>query len=259
MKQSLIIYSWLIFFTKVYADFFFFFFLDYFLRYSTNVLHNGTHGIDIVYVGGVELNNTYPESLLYGIDLTGTEVSAISTQLAAGVQAVHDSTNASTIKSYSYHFCNGHLSTVKVRRNPGSKFYRDQLTVVTKYGQHKTATQVLSETEVISAQWIKSNTKCVKKEEIIPIGNWDLAAGYISFKGCADSISDSLLELGTKYANRAIGNLPNQDTWKADFSHGSWNVCMKIANKLYYLLYDFRNAVNSTGKDFKVPYRHDEL
>lgn len=259
--------------------------LDNFLAESSNVLHNGTHGNDIVYVGGVEMSNN--QTLLYGVDITGSEVPDIQSQLAAGVQAIRDST-ADEIKAYSYHFSNGHLSTRKFRRTPDPEEKKDgKLTVVVKCGAHQVGTAITQfVSEIVSAtvqQWIgsilngdKGGTECMERTEIIPIGsNWARAAGCINLATCAthgkkcdSTISDSSLEAGTQWANNAIDNYPYRDSWKVGFSHGgSWHLCIRIANKSYYLTYEkARKVVSAMGcpKGFcdggaftRLP--HDEL
>lgn len=260
--------------------------LDEYLAESSNVVDNGTHGIDIVYIGGVEFSHTN-QSSLYGVDVSGTEVSAIYTQLAAGIQAIHDSAADTDIRTYSYHSSNGHLSTRKLRRPPDPESHNDdRLIVVVKYGARQVGTaitQFLS--EVISAtvqQWIgiiidsdNCGTKYMEKGEIIPMGkNWTHAAGYILAtcathgNKCHNSISNSLLEFGMQWANNAIGNHPYQDSWKVGFSHGgTWHLCIRVANKSYYLTYaKARKQVNSMrcpkgfhdGGSFNR-LQHDEL
>lgn len=69
----------IVLFLRVNAEFTWTFDLENFLQESSNVLHNGTHGKDIVHIGGVD---SHDQSLLYGIDITGTAVPEIQPQLA---------------------------------------------------------------------------------------------------------------------------------------------------------------------------------
>lgn len=254
----------IVLFLRVNAEFTWILNLENFLQESSNVLHNGTHGKDIVYIGGVD---SHDQSLLYGIDITGTAVPDIQPQLAAGVQAIRDST-AEQIKAYSYHFSNGHLSTRTFRRAPDPYEMKGKFTAVVNYGALQVGTRFVSEIE----KWIRTlnGTEFMQRSEIIPIGStWDSATRFVELEtyGKWDSISQSLLEVGTHWANNAIDNHAFQDSYQVAFSRGSWHLCITIANKSYYLTSEeTRRATNSIIpqgilRDGGAPVRwaHDEL
>lgn len=266
---------------KAFIDFAWAINIDYLLEDSKNVLHDGKHGNNIVYVGG-SVRDRQP--ILFGIDITGAKIRDIRPQLMAGRRAIEDSHLDVQVVELTNHFSNGHLSNEVFRRTLGL----DTLNVILKYGTHKLGTAITEvASEIISAvewHWINNTTYGEEDErddrrrsKILPIGrNWTSAAGIINLEECTTylqkmnrTITASRLEFATQWATKAVEHYPYRNTWQIGILHErcSWHLCIRIANKSYYLTYEDTKKVALSvecpkgicDNTFITVFRHDEL